>query len=246
MKKILMSLRKKLSALVQSSLASAAMFVGANAQAEQTNVESPSPVPSITKTISTMDQYEAFKGKDFDTRMEMIEEICQRDFMQHHAFRDIRSLLTQDTTKGDRVILQAYDQAQQLVYLGRPIDEIDTSQPYAQQLRSCGFDILADIAEGRTTMSKLSDMERSKVLVQLEYSALLGKIPANERADVALHEHVYPEDAKYNVPLSRDSKTINGHNLQDTTLYEAQVAKRVAQKLANEKVVEYSNLVEQR
>ena len=230
-----MSLRHKLNTLVRSALASATVFMGSTALAQNTSSKEPSAPTPITQTIPALERYQAFKDQDFDTRMQMAEEICQRHYLSQHTYMDIQNLIQKDTTRTDhRIDLAAYDEILQLVHLGRPIDEIDTTQPYSEQLRDCGFDLLSDLAAGHTDMSKLSDMERAKVLAQLECSSLLGHLPENERADVLLHSKVYSQDSSNDISLAHTSSILNGHKLKDCTLYEASLAKQVSQKLRRE------------
>lgn len=258
-----MSLSKKFNMPLRSLLASIALLSSSAALAKPQNKVSPLNNPSIIKTIPILGKYKEFEGKDFDTRVEMHEEILQRYNQQHGTqFSDISMIfLTQTPTHSAKLspqareflggddyqefddfnYLNAINDVNEIICLGRLLNEIDTSLPYAEQLRSCGFDLLADIASEKTDISKLSDMQRAKLLAQLEYATPLANLPSNEKANLKLHSLIYPEDVSFMPPLSKNSSILNGRKLNGCTLYEEHVIKKVFKKLMTEQQKQLSS-----
>ena len=249
----MVSLRKKIASYLAPLAASAALTMGGMARAENNPTLPPDDAARITQTATQgFFNPQDFRGKSFEQRMLQAEEAVQRYNLQNGTqFSDVfeiflRQAPSHATTPSPDLqeflgssnyqVLEnrdAINDSLEIVRLGCLAREIDKSLPCAEQLRSCGFDLLADIVENKTKMSDLSDEKRAEVLAQYEtgggffdISNLMGKIVKQSKGKA--------------YPISEDAQTLNGHKLANENLYLVKIAQQTHTKLNKEKAVLHS------
>ena len=123
--------------------------------------------------------------------------------------------------------VDAVNEALEIVRLGRLKKEIDTSLPCAQQLRSCGFDLLADVLENKVDTSSLPDEKKAEIFEQKDIGKYFFELPA-------LPQSLMEQEGGYVCPTAEGKTTINGHKMKDENLYIVNTAKKVQQKIQAE------------
>ena len=83
--------------------------------------------------------------------------------------------------------------AEEVLTMGRPLASIDPNLPYAEQLKACGFDMMASVVSG-TQFRSLSARDRSIFIAQDQNAGALND--RNEEARRDLRIRLYEEDAK--------------------------------------------------
>lgn len=212
-------------------------------------------------------EYRNFANKSFDTRMEMQEEWEQRDWKKRQKTQgnDAGRILYSDKIgqdlKSGKLNPEQAEMARQMTTLGRPLGTVDTGKPYAEQLRDCGFDVMAKVAAGNSALN-MSARDQAIYRVQEADSKMLTSLDQNSQArhDVLVRTAQEENDAHHRPNLFQrmlarptkvsDPKTytpatqyekINGRYVvvpmagTDTAYsYHDEMTRRVANKLAQE------------
>lgn len=240
-------------------------------------------------------QYKAFANKSFVERLEMAEEMEQRDYLKRDRKRTallqknpeatvtdfggtttvsdlmlkdvpiasvpVAIQITSDVANGKLSMAQG-ELAEQLIELGRPLSTIDTTLPYAEQLRLCGFEKMADIATGQGENS-LSARDRSIYIAEHESAKLLNDYGNNPEAARAVRirlakendkewaekhgfiQRLFQTKTRYVNPDQAQTQfeKINGktvpvpHPKEMTYSIRGEITRKVAQKIANEETI---------
>ncbi len=132
-------------------------------------------------------EYRNFANKSFDTRMEMQEEWEQRDWKKRQKTQgnDAGRILYSDKIgqdlKSGKLNPEQAEMARQMTTLGRPLGTVDTGKPYAEQLRDCGFDVMAKVAAGNSALN-MSARDQAIYRVQEADSKMLTSLDQNSQA----------------------------------------------------------------
>ena len=205
---------------------------------------------------SLPDKYKAFYGKDFETRFSMKEEHSQRLWQQlskEHPGEDIYAGLSVEMGR-DNLTIEQRQMAEDLVYLGRPSATIDSSLPMAEQLRSCGFDKVAEVAGGYN-FKDYPFLQQGEFIHQMSWATQILDANPTQKADLKRHlQEITSQNTGGEVRILNEGDlpqvsftNVNGSEIQENSqglsaagAYSQQVVLDVASKLKHSQAPQVS------
>ncbi len=88
--------------------------------------------------------------------------------------------ILQEQIKGNLTPIQA-KMAKEVATLGRPLSTLDSKTPYAEQLKQCGFDVMADLVNGKKEHD-LSKRDHAIFVAQIQESEMMHESDKNFEA----------------------------------------------------------------
>ena len=184
-------------------------------------------IEALQKTYDSLpDKYKAFSGKDFKTRFSMKEEYQQRlwkHLSAQHPNEEISASLSTEMEQ-DKLTIEQKNMVEDLVYLGRPSETLDKTQPLDKQLSSCGFDKVSKVVNGANP-NDFSFEEQGEFAHQMVWSNQVLNENPRQKAELKkyIQETKNNEEGKTTILDGKEMPQIswtkvNGSEIQDNPL----------------------------
>ena len=204
-------------------------------------------IEALQKTYDSLpDKYKAFAGKDFKTRFSMKEERQQRLWKQlskENPNKEVAGILSVEMEK-DNLTIEQKNMVEDLVYLGRPAETLDKSQPLDKQLSSCGFDKVSKVVNGANP-NDFSFEEQGEFAHQMVWSNQVLNENPRQKAELKKHLQETKNNTEGKVTILEEKELpqiswtkVNGSEIQEKPVglsaagsYSRQTILDVAEKL---------------
>lgn len=144
--------------------------------------------------------------------------------------------ILQEQIKGNLTPIQAKI-ATEVATLGRPLSTLDPKTPYAEQLKQCGFDVMADLLNGKKEHD-LSKRDHAIFVAQIQESEMMHGTDANfeSRRDlkIRLEEENNAYYDEHNTLIKRMLGRAKDPDLRETYSVRDEITQKVAGKIQAE------------
>ena len=204
-------------------------------------------IEALQKTYDSLpDKYKAFAGKDFKTRFSMKEERQQRLWKQlskENPNEEVAGILSVEMER-DNLTIEQKNMVEDLVYLGRPSETLDKTQPLDKQLSSCGFDKVSKVVNGANP-NDFSFEEQGEFAHQMVWSNQVLNENPRQKAELKKHLQETKNNTEGKVTILEEKELpqiswtkVNGSEIQEKPVglsaagsYSRQTILDVAEKL---------------
>jgi hypothetical protein len=156
--------------------------------------------------------------------------------------------ILQEKIKGNLTPIQAKI-AKEVATLGRPLSTLDTNTPYSEQLKQCGFDVMADLVNGKKEHD-LSKRDHAIFVAEIQESEMMHDSDINFEARRDLKIRLEKENNahydEHNTLIKRMLGVAKNPDLRETYSVRDEITQKVAGKIQAEEKATIMKLNTQR